>query len=100
MATGLQIFNANGRLIMDTSTSTWNIIDSFVAPANGSARRDYGAEIAGIITEWLVQVSFVNHTPSNQTNVIHSLTGGASSSSAWVSASGGNADTNVVVLGR
>lgn len=94
MSTGLQIFNAQGTLLLDSQSVTWNFVSAVVAPANTAASASIDTH--GVLTEFQVFRSFVNAIPDNQEAVAHSV----SISGTEISATGGTVDTLVVVLGR
>lgn len=67
---GMEIFNANGNLGYSSSDVTWNQVDFFFVPANGSASKTYSV-LSG--REVLLAQVFVNAPPSDRKAKAHTL---------------------------
>lgn len=95
---GIQIFDAAGTVTMDTSKQTWGFLGSFVTTTAGGSMnfpQAYGLQ------QVVAQQHMIGVLPTDQQSNVHTLTISAiTSTGSTVTASGGNAATNIVVLGR
>lgn len=93
MSFGLNVFNASGGLAYSSSDVTWNQVDFFLVPANGSVTNSYSV-LSG--REVLTVQMFVNAPPTDRKATAHTV----SVSGTTVSASGGSESSYIMVLMR
>jgi len=93
-AFGISLFTPSGHKFFSTESTTWNYVGSFIAPANASASRTF--DVLSMISEVIIQRSFIDSPPGNQEAIIHIC----SRSGNTITASGGNVRTLVVVMAR
>jgi hypothetical protein len=93
MSYGLNIFDATGRLTYSTSDVTWNQVDFFRVPANGSATNTY-PELLN--REVLTAQMFINAPPFTRKATAHSV----SVTGTTITVTGGSEDTYILVFMR
>ena len=93
MPFGLDIYRANGRLAYSSTDVTWNQVDFFLVPANGSVQNNYPV-MAG--KEVIVTQIMIDPPPIDRRALAHTIT----VSGTLVSASGGSENCFVLVLMR
>lgn len=94
MAYGFKLINDEGVSYFDTSKTTWNFVAYLVQPA-GATQSWTVPEISNF-SEILITKQFLDVTWGGQESYI----GNVSRSGTTVSASGGNMQTAIIVLGR
>ena len=94
MTFGISLYTADGKEFFSTKSSTWSYVGSFVANAGSTAQRTFDA--LNIISETIIQRSFLNSVPDSQEAIIHTCERNGN----VVTAFAGNVDTLVVVLAR
>ena len=93
-STGIAIYNSVGEEYFSTASATWSFLGSFIAPASASAT--FSIPEISLVSEVLLQRTFVDSPPGNQEAFIHT----ASVSGTNVVAINGNVRTLITVLGR
>jgi len=63
MTYGIRIFRQDGKLTYDSSSVTWNQVESFIVPANTSLTKQYPLLQNATV---LVQISLINSPPFDQ----------------------------------
>ena len=48
MTQGLKVWGPNGQVWMDTSLTTWNLVEAFEVGAGGYAVRNYGGDLSNM----------------------------------------------------
>jgi hypothetical protein len=89
----MNVYNDVGNLAYSTSDVTWNQVDFFYVPPNGSASNSYPT-LSG--RESLLVQMFINPPPSDRKALAHSM----SVSGTTVSVSGGSEAAYILVLVR
>lgn len=93
MSYGIELIDVDGTTYFDSSSTTWNSVASFNAPANSSASLtvpDLG------LSEYLVYRAAVNAPLGNQESIIHNV----SRNERVFTATGGTVLTTILILGR
>lgn len=90
---GLRIRNENNTIIYDTTSTTWNQLDTFTLVANSSYYRDYNTYG---ISEVIVMQTMVYEIPDDQAALAYTINIYGTS----IQLSGGNQDVILTVLGR
>lgn len=98
MSTGVQLATSAGQVFFDSDHVMWNYLGSFIAPAGGGASLNIPA--MSLCTNFLLQRSFVDSPPGNQEAYIHDVSYSGTTVYAATSATAGNVQTLVVVLGN
>lgn len=93
MSHGIRVWGSNGKVMLDTTLTTWNYITSGYVEPNGSANGDL-ADFA--LSEAIVMEFLVNDSPSDQEGYAHSIS--VSPSGYYIG--GGNQRAVFIVLGR
>jgi hypothetical protein len=93
MSTGLNVYDAQGRLTYSSADVTWNQVDYFYVPGYGSESR-YLPALLG--REVLLYQVMINPPPTDRRAVAHTLT----HSNGTVTAQGGSEASYVLVLMR
>lgn len=96
MAAGFELRNKYGDVYFSNLWTTWNYLDFFIAPANGSVDKIVPA--MSLMSEFQIVRQFHDAPPGNQEAYVHTVT--AYPDSNRIVANGGKVDTMVFLLGR
>lgn len=93
MTYGIRIFKQNSQLVYDSSSVTWNQVDSFLLAANTGLTQDY-PQLQGL--NKLALISLINSPPTTQ-RCISPVTGFSGNT---LNITAGNVDSIITVLSQ
>jgi hypothetical protein len=95
---GLRIYNSAGSVIYDSTTVTWNLLDSVYVAAYASYQTHPHPEVNNFTSPTYATMRFlVNTVPTDQSAIMADV---AEVNSYTFSTTGGTADTIVIILVR